>query len=187
MSASRFLVMAQPPPAVLQACESELREKGLAALLKEAMFDPANWHQSLTAPSFEQTDVEPLWRACSHVRASACTVALNRIRGSGRHGSIHWSFHARGTPACFKRLLAEMKEAQVAERLSVPHGHQAHITISYSAPFALPTQPIRPIQWTIDEILLVEGHTVKGRFVYDVIDRWPLQPPEPPRQRDFFD
>lgn len=183
MNASRFLVMAKPPLAVREECEREAQD--LKTLLQGTMFDPANWHQSLTVPSFERSDVEPLRRACSRVRASVCTLALNRIRGDGPSNSIHWAFHALGKPACFKALLADMKAAQLAEGLKVPHGHQPHLTISYSAPFALPTRRIhRPILWTIDEILLVEGRAVKGRFVYDVMDRWPLQPPT---QGDLFD
>lgn len=183
MNASRFLVLAKPPLAVREDCEQEAQD--LKALLQGAMFDPANWHQSLTEPIFDRSAVEPLRRACSRVRAFACTLALNRIRGSGPSGSIHWAFHALGKPARFKNLLAEMKAAQLAEGLEVLHGHQPHLTISYSAPFELPTRRIRrPILWTIDEILLVEGRAVKGRFVYDVIDRWPLQPPP---QRELFD
>jgi 2'-5' RNA ligase len=187
MTRPRFLVMAKPPMVVRKSLENVLEAMGLKAQLQGAMFDPANWHQSLTIPCDEPSAIDSLKSACARIHVPACTMTLNRIKGSGLAPDIHWAFHAKGTPACFSRLLTELNASQLAEGLRVPHGHRPHITISYKAPFSLASQRIQPIQWTIDELLLVKGHIVKGRFVYDVIESWPLQPLAPARQLDLFD
>lgn len=190
MTRSRYLVMAMPSALERKACEDALDAAGLRAQLQGALFDPANWHQSLSDRFFERSCVDRMRRGCSQVQASACTLTLNRVRGSGGPEVFHWAFHARGKPACFVELLAEVNRRLVAEGLPASGGHAPHISISYRAPCPLPTLSIRPILWTIDEILLVEGHCV-GRdediYRYEVIDHWPLQPAPPDRQRDLFE
>jgi hypothetical protein len=189
MTRSRFLVVAMPSPLVKKACKDALDAAGLNAVLQGTLFDPSNWHQSLSDRFFQRSRVESLRRACSRVRATACTLALNRVRGSGGPEAFHWAFHARGKPALFTALLAEVNRGLMAEGLPASGGHSPHISISYWAPCALPSLSIRPILWTIDEILLVEGHSLgehEEHYRYDVIDRWPLQPPPPAPQRDLF-
>ena len=190
MTPPRFLVMAQPPWVVREACQRVVHDLGLNALLQGAMFDPVNWHQTLSDRFYDRSQIEPLRCACARVRAQACTLTLNRIRGDGGPEAFHWAFHALGRPPGFSRLLEAVKQALAAERLDTLHGHRPHITISYWAPLALRTHKIRPIPWTIDEILLVEGHRVGDHdehYRYDVIDRWPLLPLDPARQLDLFD
>jgi 2'-5' RNA ligase len=190
MARSRFLVMAKPPLVVRKSLENWLETMGLKARLQGAMFDPANWHQSLSDRFFQRSCIEPLKRACARVRAPACTLAMNRVRGSAGPEVFHWAFHARGKPPCFTGLLTEVNRALIAEGLPASGGHAPHITISYQAPGALRTHPIRSILWTIDEILLVEGHSLGDhdeRYRYEVIDHWPLLPLAPARQLDLFD
>jgi len=47
MTQPRFLVVAMPSPINRAALKSALEISGLKARLDGAMFDPANWHQSL--------------------------------------------------------------------------------------------------------------------------------------------
>ena len=190
MTRSRFLVVAIPPLVVRKSLENLLEAMGLKTQLQEAMFDPANWHQSLSDRFFTRSCIEPLKRACARVRAPACTLAMNRVRGGAGPDAFHWAFHARGKPSCFTGLLAALNQAMVAEGLQASGGHAPHITVSYRAPGALRTHSIRPILWTIDEILLVEGHSLGDHgehYGYEVIDRWPLRSLEPARQLDLFD
>ncbi len=101
MTPSRFLVVAMPPPLVLEDLKSVLDAIGLRTQLQGAMFDPANWHQSLTVPVYEQSEVERLWRACAQVRASACTVALTRIRGLRFAHTVSDPFRGPSTKSCW--------------------------------------------------------------------------------------
>lgn len=186
MAGSRFLVMAMPSPMERMALEAALHSSGLKDRLHGTLFDPVNWHQSLSARFVDRADIEPMLRACSSVRARACTLTFNRIRCEG----VHWSFRVRGVPPCFAELLGAVNNALAKEGRLCLNGNSPHISISYWAPPMRFTHKIRPIQWTIKEILLVEGHRVgelEEHYRYDVIDRWSLQQQERPRQRNLFD
>src|SRR6218665_1891284 len=128
MTRSRFLVVAMPSPLVRKACEDVLDAAGLKATLQDALFDPANWHQSLSDRFFQRSRIESLRRACSRVRATACTLALNRVRSSGGPDEFHWAFHARGRPGCFTALLAAVNRGLAAEGLTPSGGHSPHIS-----------------------------------------------------------
>jgi hypothetical protein len=72
-------------------------------------------------------------------------------------------------------------------RCSIRRTGTSRCSISYWAPSARATHWIRPIQWTIDELFLVEGHRVGDHdehYRCDVIGSWLLQPA---RQLDLFD
>lgn len=183
MTGPRFLVVAMPSLRERRALAGELETSGLKARLKGAMFDPANWHQSLSDRFQVPSEIERLRRACANVRARACTLTWNRIRCDGPH----WAFRAHGMPPSFIELVEAVKTAFAGEGLFGLKGHSPHISISYRAPPTRYTHRIRPIQWTIDEILLVKGHQMGGHeehYGYDVIDSWRLQPA---RQLDLFD
>ena len=60
-----------------------------------------------------------------------------------------------------------------------PQGHSPHITLSYSAADLHPNVDILPFQWTVRELLLVEGGGDPYR--YSVHGRWPLSLPAPVR------
>ena len=108
MASSRLIIMAKPPAATLAAMVQVLRERELDQQLGAAMFDPVNWHQSLSdlfpdSPEFRAT----LKRACGQVSAAPFTLRLNRIIG----GKSHWEFKARGTPKGFSALLTAIRVA----------------------------------------------------------------------------
>lgn len=153
----------------------QLRER-----LGDSLSPPGNWHQTLSDRFFEGRGLaKSLQRAGDRVRASACTLLLNRIQGvdrstPGRRERIHWAFRAKGEPAGFTALVAAVREGLAQEGLASPGGHTPHVTVSYDAPMALGTQKITPIPWTLEELLLVEGGGEP--YVYEVIARWPLQP-----------
>jgi 2'-5' RNA ligase len=184
---SRLLFMAQPPAAVRDVMQRTLAYWQLDQRLGGTLSPPANWHQTLSGRFFEgRSLLGPLRRAGERLQAEACTLLLNRIRGVDRNqadgrGSIHWSFLPRGEPTGFAALLAAVRNSLASEGLASPSGHTPHVTISYGAPSALGTQKITPIPWTIDEILLVEGHGPP--YAYEVIERWPLQAAAPAQQQ----
>lgn len=179
--------MAQPPAPVRAVMQRTLAYWQLDRRLGDSLFPPANWHQTLSDRFFEgRSLLGPLRRAGGRIQAQACTLLLNRIRGIDRRqadgrGAIHWSFLPRGEPDGFAALLAAVRASLAQEGLASPSGHTPHLTISYDAPSVLGTQKITPIPWTIDEILLVEGHGVP--YAYEVIERWPLRAAAPAQQQ----
>nr|WP_316638888.1 hypothetical protein [uncultured Roseateles sp.] len=184
MTRPRLLMMAQPPSAVRDEMETVVRRNGLDARLGGAMFEAENWHQTLS-DRYEDTPAirAAMRRAGARVSAQACTLSLNRIRGEGQQGSIHWAFRAAGKPQGFDALLAAVRTALAVEHLGTGSGHTPHVTISYHAPDRLGSIAVNPICWTIAEILLVVGAGTS--YHYHVIDGWPLRPaaPEPSKQQ----
>ncbi|MDN0077587.1 hypothetical protein QU481_22455 [Crenobacter sp. SG2303] len=172
--------MAKPPPAVLSAMVSAVRHHGLDTRLGSRLFAPDNWHQSLSSRYFvEARLLDRLLRAGDRVSAVMCPMTLNRIN-SGRPttGRMHWAFQAHGDPKELKALRLAIQAALLAEGLDAPSTPTPHVTISYLAPSPLPSQQIEPIDWTIDEILLVEGGGAPYR--YRTIATWPLAAPPYP-------
>jgi 2'-5' RNA ligase len=172
--------MAKPQPAVLSAMVSAVRHHGLDTRLGSRLFAPENWHQSLSSPYFVKAKpLDKLLRAGGRVSAVMCPMTLNRIN-SGRPttGRVHWAFQAHGDPKELKALRLAIQAALLAEDLDAPSTSTPHVTISYLAPSPLPSQQIEPIDWTIDEILLVEGGGAPYR--YRTIASWPLAAPPYP-------
>lgn len=159
-------------------CAHSLHEK----LDDKQLFVPENWHQTLSgrhfSPSAEQ--VERLREAGTRIKARAFAMVINRIGGSGGidaatgTGKFHWEFRVRGTPDGFAELQAAVQRGLATVGLADGEGHRPHVTLSYGAPFKLPTKMIEPVEWLVDEIQLVEGGGSPYR--YRVIDRWPLAP-----------
>lgn len=170
MASSRLIIMAKPGAMERESMLRVIRELGLEQQLGTAMFDPANWHQSLSdqfpdSPEFRAT----LRRACGQVSAAPFTLSLNRIIG----GETHWEFKARGTPKGFSALLTAIRAALRAERITDVQGHSPHVTISYRAPSKLPSTPITPIDWAVEDFLLVRGGGDPYR--YEELGRWSLK------------
>ena len=166
---SRLIIMAKPPAATLAAMVQVLRERELEQQLGAEMFDPANWHQSFSdrfpdSPEFRAS----LKRACGQVVAEPFVLSLNRIGGT----EGHWEFRVRGRPKGFTALLTAIRAALRAERITDVEGNSPHVRISDRAPASLPSTPIVPIDWRIDELLLVRGGGDPYR--YETLGRWPF-------------
>lgn len=119
-----------------------------------------------------------LRRVGDRISATAFTLQFNRIRGHD-----HWELRCRGRPDGFEATLGAVRAELLRSDLQAP-GHTPHITISYRAPEPLKAVSIAPIEWQLNEILLVVGHGHPYR--YEVIDRWKLSPAPPSRQLPLF-
>lgn len=166
---------ALPPEGVRADLQARLAPFGWDAL-RPHIFDVRRWHQSLSTPVEVRPGLrERLLRAGDRVNAAAFTLVFDRLSGAAaREGAIHWTLRARRTPGEFDALVSEVRHQLQREGVGEPHGHTAHITISYQAPHALATRSITPVAWPIDEILLVEaGGQHPG---YEILARYPLRP-----------
>ena len=179
MSEQRALFVAMPPPDVVAAILTVLRQHGLEHLLGRTLFAPSNWHQSLSGRIWTPTasDIESLRSVGEQVAAHACTLQYNRIDSSANDkGDIHVTLRAHGLPKAFQALLQALK----APLIEHGHGHLAinnspHSTLSYTSPLLLDKIDIAPtINWTINELLLVIGGG--DPYHYEIIDRWSLMP-----------
>ena len=181
----RLLFVAKPQREVRSAMEQAVAALGLDRQLGPALFISDNWHQSLSDRYFVEPGLrEKLLRAGARVSACRFSMILNRINSQGNSGAgIHWAFRARGMPEGLKQLQSAIQLALRLEGLKQEQNPTAHLTISYRAPSRLASQLITPIEWVIDEILLVEGGGAP--YHYREIERWPLLPPQYEQLRLF--
>ncbi|PNS08745.1 2'-5' RNA ligase family protein [Solilutibacter silvestris] len=170
-SVERALFVAMPGQQVRDKLLDAVRSKGLDHPLGSAMFDPLNWHQSLSdrhwSPSAER--IEQLKRAGSRINGAAFTMRFDRIGGGD-----HWVFGVKGGRRGLKDLLDAVQRGLGTEGLADNLSHSPHITLSYNAPHPLQQVEIEPVEWLVDELLLVIGGGSEP-YRYRVVERWPLQ------------
>lgn len=154
----------------------EIVANGWDRQLGSTLFDPQDWHQSLSPKyGFSDDKCRRMMKAGARVDAAAFTTVLNRVRGEARiSNKIHWEFRATRRPPEFDALQVAIRHALIQEGLEVMHGHTPHVSICYWAPGTLPLTKIHPIPWRIDELLLVK--TQPGTPRYQTLARWPLRP-----------
>ena len=167
---------ALPPASVLAELEGSVRALGLDLSLPH-VFDPQRWHQSISTPVEVYPGLlERMLRVGDRIGATVFTLVFDHLIGTAAgEGGIHWTLPARRPlPPAFKALVNEVAGQLRLEGVPEPHGHSAHITISYEAPHALVRQAITPVAWPIDNIALVQrGGSRPG---YEILRRWPLRP-----------
>lgn len=179
-----LIFMAQPQPAIRVRMEAAVAAHGLDERLGEAQFESGNWHQSFSDRQDDKPKVRAaMLRAGARVSAPSFVMTLNRINGTGvGPRGIHWAFRAMGKPKGLEAVLTSVRAALESEGIDDDSGHGPHLTISYKAPTPLPSVAIEPIEWMVDELLLVRGGGQPYR--YEVVGRWPLAAaPEPPQQQ----
>lgn len=96
-------------------------------------------------------------------------VTLDRASGSRRSVALrpahrHPDLH---------RLQGDLADAARARRIAMREGYEfaPHMTLGYreGEPF---NQPVRPVGWLADELVLIDSHP--GRTRHEVLGRWPL-------------
>ncbi|MFE1572357.1 2'-5' RNA ligase family protein [Comamonas odontotermitis] len=179
MDTSRMMVMCQPSDPVLSRMSNAIDQRGLREFLGARMFPECNWHQTLCGPYPACLATErALERACDAALAArmrAFRLRLNRIRGEHRPAGerTHWSFLCQGRPSEFDDLLRCL-QTKVQPDLPPDTGHTPHVTISYRAPAPLDTLRIQPIDWLIQQILLVVRQGTGNGWRYEVLQSWEL-------------
>lgn len=179
-----LIFMAQPQLAIRTRMEAAVAANGLDLRLGSAQFESGNWHQSFSDRQDDKPKIRAaMLRAGARVSAPSFVMTLNRINGTGAGPrGIHWAFRAMGKPKGLEAVLTSVRAALLAEGIDDDSGHGPHLTISYKAPSPLPSVAIEPIEWTVDELLLVRGCGQPYR--YEVVGRWPLAAAlEPPQQQ----
>ena len=181
--------MAKPSGAVREHLLCELKRTGLMGELpSDALFSPLNWHQSLS-DRFEDDPVliEKLLSVLPRISARSPRFRIDRIESQAGPGTIHWAFMPAGKPADFAQLLGSIRAAisSVDDRRQI--SNSAHLTISYRAPRRLRMVEIEPIEWIVDEVLLVRGGGAP--YQYEVLGSQSLEAPGPnlvAEQLDLF-
>lgn len=169
--------MAKPSAQVLRHLTAEFRRLGLEDRLGSALFLPTNWHQSLSDRfEDEPTLVDKLLRSGAKITARAVSYNIDRVESQQAPDSTYWwAFKPDHTPDDFNPLLDGIQTAISAETGCRQGRHTPHLSVSYWAPEHLPRMvQIEPIEWILDEVLLVRGGG--SPYSYEVLGSWRLLP-----------
>jgi 2'-5' RNA ligase len=116
-------------------------------------------------------------RACAaaeQVETGAFTLSLDRA-GSFRKRSIPWWLGCSQIPGELSELWDElamaMRKSAIAYDAKLPL--TPHVTVLRDSDVTLPSMPISPLAWTVDEFVLIHS-CIGAQAHYRVLQRWPL-------------
>ena len=176
------LLIARLPMLVVEALLRGMAPLQLQRRLGNALFEPHNWHQSLSLiyPAHMR---DALLAACRDIKATAFAMHIDRLESDGNvPAHIHWRLiPSGGKPAGLVRLLEARRVTFEAHGIYDDMGHGAHTTICYRALQGLPTFLNIPLAtWIVDAIELVAVRGFGRTYRYETLEVWPLAPmPEP--------
>lgn len=124
--------------------------------------------------------------AAGRVRCAPFTLRLDRA-GSFRNQKIPWWLGASETPAGVTDLYQILHDRLLAARV-LPERMKfvPHLTILRDARTALPKTSIGPIDWTVNEFVLVRSRLDLKPVRYELLGRWPLTGAPPAAQIPLF-
>ena len=177
---------AMPVPEDLARLQERIADAGIFDQLGRRMFAPENWHQTLSDRFWEPDEATraALMRAGERLQFRPFTLGFRQVKWS-RHslnGRIYCTLVGASGADELKHCVGAVRTALSEVCLMSPQGHSPHITLSYSAADLHPNVDILPFQWTVRELLLVEGGGDPYR--YSVHGRWPLSLPAAPQGQD---
>ncbi len=92
-------------------------------------------------------------------------------------------------PAELKHLDQSLRGTLKGLRLTRQPGFKPHLTIMRNAIEPLQDETIEPIEWWVDEFVLIQSFVMTGSVQYEVLERFPLrgEPLKPaPKQSELF-
>lgn len=112
-------------------------------------------------------------RGGDRVRVPPFTFALDTV-GSFANQAIPWWIGCREMPASLGALWDAISASLNAQGLRAPAGGRvAHVTILRDADRPLPSAPITPIAWPVDEFVLIDS-LLGPEASHTVLQRWRL-------------
>lgn len=139
---------------------------------------PESVHVTLAFLGYVEAERLPMIEAlAAQIRGEPFCLVLDRF-DYWRHNRIAWA-GASATPPPLARLTADLREAlrgcgiALDDRSYVPHATLVRDAVCPAIPVA------DPIEWQVDEFVLVRSIPGRGGSRYQVVDRWKLFLPVP--------
>ena len=110
------------------------------------------------------TDIEPFDIIFNRIDENGGSVVLLPDEGGASLANLR------------KQLVSGMRQSGIRHRKD--YSYSPHMTVAYRNGSSS-TQPIDPVGWTVDELVLIDSHV--GRGHHEVLGRWKLRArAEPP-------
>lgn len=168
---SRLFFALWPPP----ACQEAIELTGAGASAGRGRAIPAaNLHLTLRFLGPTTTEQRRcVEKAASLIDTVAFTLTLDTI-GHWPRPKVLWSAPS-ATPAALQDLVAKLGP-RIDECGFVPDTRpfRPHITLARKVSATMRTIHHEPVEWRVEDFVLVESDTLPSRVVYRVQKRWPL-------------
>ncbi|NKF21520.1 RNA 2',3'-cyclic phosphodiesterase [Solimonas marina] len=180
MEPNRLFFALWPGEAVRASCNAAARQLNIRMPSGGYLSSPERYHVTLLflGDHVPRDQEDAACRAAALVRAAPFTLTLDHA-GSFRNREIPWWIAARSTPPGLTAFYAALRDAMLQARVSLERlRFVPHLTIARNAKIILPPTPIEPIDWAVDEFVLIRSRLDLRPVRYEVIGRWPLLAPE---------
>jgi 2'-5' RNA ligase len=132
---------------------------------------------------------EAALRAASTVRSAPFEMKLDHAGSFRNPRDIPWWFGVRDQPPALKTLYERLREAMIGAGVTPDRMRfTPHLTILRDPKLALPPTAIKPINWLVNEFVLIRSRLDLKPMEYELLGRWTLtdgaQPTAP--QMDLF-
>ncbi|SFF39291.1 2'-5' RNA ligase [Fontimonas thermophila] len=173
---NRLFFALWPSAAVRQACAEAARGLRMRMQPTGYLSPPDRYHITLLfLGDFVPADKEAAARqAASLVRSPPFALRLDQA-GSFRNRAIPWWLGMRELPPQLERLHERLRDAML--RVGVTPDRMRfvpHLTVVRDAGKPLPPTPVTPIDWAVDEFVLVRSRLDRNPVEYELLGRWPL-------------
>lgn len=113
--------------------------------------------------------------AADTVRAAPFTLRLDQA-GSFQNRAVPWWLGAAQVPHELRSLCGQLRAALRRAGLPGDSGQRLtpHVTVLHDAGRSLPTRPVPPVDWPVQDYVLIESR-LGTHSEYRVLARWPLQ------------
>lgn len=173
---NRLFFALWPTDAVRSACADAARGLRMRMQPTGYLSKPDRYHITLlflgdTVPAAKEAAAR---QAASLVRSPPFTLRLDHA-GSFRNRQIPWWLGARELPAELERLYERLRDAMLRADVTPDRmKFVPHLTVVRDAGKPLPATPITPIEWKVEEFVLVRSRLDRNPVEYELIGRWPL-------------
>lgn len=194
MQLNRLFFALWPGDAVRAACADATRE--LKVRLQPGGYPsaPERYHMTLLflGDQVQAVQEAAALQAAKALRAAPFTLTLDQAGSFRNPRATPWWLGARKAPDGLTRLHEQLRDVLLRANAPVERMRfTPHLTI-YRADRALPTTAIAPIEWAVDEFVLVRSRLDEQPIRYEILGRWPLLgapepavPATPPPQLDL--
>ncbi|PZN27436.1 MAG: RNA 2',3'-cyclic phosphodiesterase [Proteobacteria bacterium] len=161
-----------PAPALRRAIEHDTR--ALARRSGGRIVPARNFHVTLAfLGSVAESRLADLVRAGGAARAPRFELSLDRVQTLPRANVL--CLAPSVTPIELRRLVDALRVALEAEGFELERRpFRPHLTLVRRLNRPMPTLPLPPVVWPVEEFVLVESRTAAAGSEYEVLARWPL-------------
>ncbi|HET8883379.1 MAG TPA: RNA 2',3'-cyclic phosphodiesterase [Solimonas sp.] len=176
MQLNRLFFALWPGEAVRKACSDATRELKVKLQPSGYLSAPERYHMTMlflgdrVSAAHEASAVQ----AARLVRMAPFTLTLDHAGSFRNTRNVPWWLGPRRTPPQLSLLHDRLRDAMLRTDTPIERMRfSPHLTV-LRADRPLPPTPIAPVEWPIDEFVLIRSRLDLQPIAYEIVGRWPL-------------